>query len=396
MSGYKKLTENLIEILEKPISAMVYGIESRELSHNAFLDWLISKNFNKQFVKVLAQEVIKDKFLKNSVRKKWKLLFNTDIINCNTIFNKSIGKGGRPDEQILVKIRNGEVFIIVIEIKVESSGGKEQLSKYIGDLKSSSKIKFDNILGILFLLPGFLEDNMEFPVINIRQLINIINKLNLIESYNLLPRPNKWIVEDYISLLKYLEIRDKVAIKCGEWFRVNYNDFSNGLLKQWFERNEIWIKKRILSEISLDKSILDYIIPCGVYSDRGNNVMADFYISHLDKIRRGAQIIFKWKIGVGFEVHAVTIPYNDAEYKSLTNKDKEQIRKIKNSLVSEVRNLFKGNDFIYSYRGHGDSQMILRKKEETWSLKFINKLCNEYIKHMYTNLKEKCLTYKLL
>lgn len=260
IDAYKRLLST------EPTMAELLGVETRELSHNRFID------------SILRDSRIGHKYLSSLVEGGSPGVVNSiqNHVISNVAFQPHIGKRLIPDE--IVELKNtvsGSLIYFVFELKVEASWGLEQLSKYC--LQQKEKNPESDVVGVLLRLNTSkgMERNVgewggEIARVGIDQHIRALESVggsgaeikNLSESENV-HLVSSDVIQNYTETCRRLRDRDVFVVdKSKELWALqkfaeemedsNRKDspYSKEMLAiTWWQNNRDWCIKRYLSEV---------------------------------------------------------------------------------------------------------------------------------------------------
>jgi hypothetical protein len=313
-----------------PQAMRIFGVENRELSHNRFLHWLLTGGMEKE----IAQRVLRGLLRAcASQRSRHQASFASwaekEFGEMSCTYQAWAGGADRPDELVLIKSSDGAAAALLIELKCQADPDARQLSRYFE--KASSELTNTTILpALLHLADPAMESARldDFPVISLRSFREVLATCQP-RSSSLSP-----LLHDYVDVLDFLLAREEVihehADRLGQIF-LNGSLDPGDPFQHWLLEQKVWVQRRVLERVA---STLDGEWSPGVHGD-ANGASLDFHLGGLGcyEEKRGACFFFKWRIGLGLEVHVILDPYHEAGHptqlavlKTLYEKGRVQIQ----------------------------------------------------------------------
>lgn len=351
--GHANLVERFANEYHKPMGAFAYGVSSRELSHNAFLHFMLGlgDEFSRKLAGKLVDTARSDKGEEYRVVKIRKLAYNREAIR------------GRPDEVAIVENDSGTAAALVVEMKVQAVPEDDQLKEYA--LKDSSEVHDSNIHKMFLCIPGHTGSMPnEYPVLSADKYADIIRS-----CLDIAPIEDKraaFLVEDYLSTLDFLCLVRDAAIQGSERLLQLRDRGDDAVLSTWLQEHWRWVERLILAEVA---ARLRGQLPNGWEPSTGPRggkkaTYLDFWCCtgtiQLGEGNDAAEVFFKWRMGYGFEVHAIVNDY-DGTPSNASKRRKDALRDIcQEVLVS----LWVGRETSFRTR-KGNSQMAGRLVNDT-------------------------------
>ena len=346
----------LVESLKNPRAASAYGIDTRELRHNAFFHFLICSKVGE----TLLQEIAKELTQKSGAEHHWQLLADEKAVIKKADCNRS-GGAGRPDERIECTVGSEKQCVLLVEMKLRAPGGGSQLEDYMSQEANSSP--GSTVVGLLLRIPG--KDRLTgctHPQLNGQMFASCIEAA-MRDRGDELPEEASWLVRDYLATLRFLDLLDETIVAEGQWLSDFYYAKSrldgDGPLRQWLNENWSWVCVRIVREVDylIAKTNKDWYPSAYGERDTANVEMEPESLKlHLDASddAPGASLYFQWKLGVGLDLRSAVRHYQSPPPKEVMAIEVQ----LMNELCEKARNILPS---AWQHRGRtGRSRMVAR------------------------------------
>jgi hypothetical protein len=313
--------DQFTEKLKEARAASAYGIDTRELRHNAFLDFMLQSSMPRDFGLALVKRIAEKAAHCRKEDTDWRALAQADILRIEPYCNLSAGKG-RPDEKIIVHTSNQGRFAVIIEMKVKAPKGSNQLEDYVRHERADASTR---VLGLLLRIPGRdAPDDRTFPVLTGLTYGDCIVQAKA-TTKDQIEANRAWLLNDYLKTLEFLDQADEVILKyCKDLHEIAARDQSKlpgspEPLRSWCRENERWIYERAMREVA--KKVPNALRGWsgGAYSSKDGSAVDLELKSELGEHllffgpkqgECGAYLYVRWKLGLGFEVRAIVQGYD--------------------------------------------------------------------------------------
>lgn len=399
MSGHAHPTvrDQFIASLRQPRAALAYGIDTRELRHNAFLHFLLGplvpEAFRRDLLKRLAEIAAKGD--KNATE--WNNLASANIRTIEPKYNVN-GRSGRPDEVITCITETGGMFIIVIEMKVKAEESDGQLSQYVDEQRSNHPGA--TVLGTLLRIPG--RDVIEHAFFvttgqHLRDAIDAAWKTTGVLANDSAGLSVRYLIADYLATLEFLDLMDKIVVEEAAWLKsfrdknIDECNESDRMIKGWVDENWRWCGIRLMRDVVFRLNLARRGMgQFGAYGDKDSaNMDGLFFTDDRAEIKEGndgASIYAQWKLGDGFHVRAII-----KEYGSKAPRSRELMKRLAEHCKQVVGSTFESAEFAKNLPSNKDSCMIARFKNGSYDAQTIVDVTCEHMT-LLEPLIEKCVS----
>ncbi len=299
------LVERFAMKYRRPKGAFAYGVSSRELSHNSFLHFMLGLGC------AFSQRLIGELIAKAS---------NGSDEGCRVVqirkltYNRDEAIRGRPDEVAVVEDDSGTTSALVVEMKVQAAPVDKQLKDYT--LKDFSEVHDNNTHKMFLCIPGHTGSMPnEYPVLSADEYAACIRR-SLVTSPIEDDRA-AFLVNDYLETLDFLCLARDAAIRGAGRLLQLRDSGDDKALSTWLQEHWRWIEKLILAEVAarLQGQLPNGWEPSSTGPGGGKKATYLNFWCGTDTIQLGesddgAQVFFMWRMGHGFEVHAIVNDYH--------------------------------------------------------------------------------------
>jgi hypothetical protein len=260
------------EAHERPPFAVLWGVDTSEVPHNKFLHHIFKDHeLGIVLLKAMLVEVQQPSMAADDV---------AEIVDA--VFQENIGNKQRLDETLILKLKNGEAAILIIEMKVEAPEGEDQLAEYRATYDAPEWSKGRMVEGLLL---RFTEEAATTqPTLRLsgycRALESIIGREG--------KRVSSGAIHDYHRTCRMLLARERVLLTDPARLMAKVSD--DHCLTRWQEDNWRWACERLLRGV--DAAMMkDH----GGGADKpgagvlGAGVTKDPYGAHLDFCKGGGE-----------------------------------------------------------------------------------------------------------
>lgn len=294
----------LEKALGVPRAARAYGIDTRELRHNAFLDFMLKQPCGPALVRSIASRVADSPNVSDDKsREAWNVLTTGFACGFECECNRSNGKATRPDEIIRCSIEGRGEISLVVEMKVNARDSETQLVKYVDDEKKNRPAS--TVLGLLLSIRTIADaPGGAIPIVDGRVYRECIIEAAAISAAEL-PEKTRWLIHDYCETLEFLGLCDRVIVECGEWLRCNEHCHE---VAKWKQEHGNWIELRIAREIAhRSRAFMQGWTPNAFPTKDGSIAQFSLNTDELDLSSSGdsASLLLQWKVGRGLELVAI-------------------------------------------------------------------------------------------
>ena len=339
-------------------AASAYGVDYREINHNAFLATVVSSPLGSALVRHLAAAALPSVGDADAeVAALLSTLAREVPAVDNVSFNRAAPDGGRPDLRV-DGTSGGRPFVLIVELKIQASGGQEQLAKYVSTARDES---MDRVAGILVRIPGTdVHPAGPAPVLAGADLARVLE--GALRDTTEADDKLRWLAHDYLDTLRFLDVADHVAVHHADTLRAS----TDPRLECWGTDNERWIYERVAREIGV--RALEFMPGWNSWPawKDANGAFVDIWRDDPYSVaqgRSGAEVFLKWRVKYGLEVHGITKGYLEG---NVTERSIRVLNALVEATSDEVRPHWEDRGMRISNRP-GKSRMIARLPQESLS-----------------------------
>lgn len=340
-----------------PRAASAYGVDYKELSHNALLATLAGSALGPAFVHALVVEATRGTGAPGAGTELLATLAEGPVGVKAVAANRSDGAGGRPDLRVdgTVGVRP---FVLLLELKVQAPDGQTQLQDYVVQARNAGA---EHVAGLLVRIPGTDASPVgDAPVLDGAAVARALTAA--LEATPVLDARVGWLARDYLETLRFLNLADHMAIHHAD----DLASSTDGVLGDWWNDNWRWVHERVARELGSEGRPLFTVLKDSYVNKDANGSFVDFWWKDRFWLARGpsgAGAFVKWRVGKGLEVHGLAEGYFGGEVT-------EPSYGILNALVARTRKelapSWAERDVTYPNRG-GKSRMIARLAQTSLS-----------------------------
>lgn len=338
-------------------AAAAYGVDYRELSHNAFLAAIARGALGPAFIRRIAAEAAQLVAGRSDADVLEALAAETHTIDAST-FNRSDGNRRRPDLRV-DGVAGGSPYSLVLELKVQAADGQHQLAGYVEQAKADGA---ERVVGVLVRIPGTdAPPGGDAPVLDGAAVGRALSDA-LKSTRDVDPRV-AWLAEDYLETLRFLVLADHMATHHADTLATSQDED----VQSWWEDNRRWVYERVARELgSAGRPLISELKDTYVNKD-ANGAFTDFWWTNrfwVQQARSGAGAFVKWRVSNGLEVHAVAEGYFDG---TVTGRSQRILDALVEAGRRELAPHWEERGAVYSNRP-GKSRMIARLPQASLSV----------------------------
>jgi hypothetical protein len=236
-----------------PRATKAYGIDTRELRHNAFFDFMLKQpEFGPALLRAVASKISQCGISTDQQSTSgWADLAKARIVGICCVSNSSQGTRRRPDEIVRCEVDPDKKIVVVVEMKVNAPDDEKQLGEYVTE--EVKKCPDSGVSGLRLSIRGVDDDAQPAtPLLNGEVYRECIAEALSHSALNL-PEKTRWLISDYCDTLRFLALCDKVITACGEWLRYEWLGkyaHRDELIGGWLTDNLAWVQQRVARDIA--------------------------------------------------------------------------------------------------------------------------------------------------
>ena len=212
----------------RPPFAVLWGVHAAEVPHNKFIHHLLGdSNLGIILLRAMLVEVGEAAISPDDLK---------SIIEAR--FQESLGRRQRLDETLVLKSKNGDAAILIIELKVEAAAGEGQLADYRATYEDPKWSKGGRVEGLLLRFTE--EPGVRQPTLTLSGFCRALRPLLGREG----ERVSSGAIHDYYRTCRMLLARERILL--ADPARLMVEKSGDHWLSAWQEDNWRWACERLL------------------------------------------------------------------------------------------------------------------------------------------------------
>lgn len=353
----KDCVERFMVSVAAPRAASAYGVDYRELSHNALLATVARSALGPALVRALAAEAVRVRGTAGPGADLLETLATGPVEVRSVAANRSDGAGGRPDLRVDGTVGERS-FVLLIELKVQAPDGQTQLRDYLIQAQNAGAA---DVAGLLVRVPGTdaaLAGNA--PVLGGAAVARALT--TTLDATPGVGAPVAWLAGDYLETLRFLDLADHMVLHHADVLASS----PEGAVADWWNDNWRWVHERVARELGSEGRPLFNVLKGSYVNKDANGSFVDFWWEDrfwLKRGRSGAGAFIKWRVGRGLEVHGLAEGYFGG---TISKRSVRILDALVEATRKELAPAWAERDATYPNRG-GKSRMIARLAQTSLS-----------------------------